>query len=103
MSAFRGMRFWVGLSVALHLAALLFLILDVLPRRIPEPEEIAIPVELIAPMPPQQAHTSPAPVKCTCSSSSWLKRSASGTSPCESVPARVRRTKRSSGWDRTCP
>lgn len=55
MSAFRGMRFWVGLSVALHLAALLFLILDFLPRRIPEPEEIAIPVELIAPVPPQQA------------------------------------------------
>jgi hypothetical protein len=49
------MRFWVGLSVALHLAALLFLILDVLPRRIPEPEDIAIPVELIIPMPPQQA------------------------------------------------
>ena len=55
MSAFRGMRFWVGLSVALHLAALLFLILDVLPRRIPEPEDIAIPVELIIPMPTQQA------------------------------------------------
>ncbi len=55
MSAFRGMRFWVGLSAALHLAALLFFILDFLPRRIPEPEEIAIPVELIAAVPPQQA------------------------------------------------
>lgn len=51
----RGLRFWVGLSGAIHLLILLLVILDILPqRRLPEPEE-AIPVELIAPIPAQMA------------------------------------------------
>ena len=51
----RGFRFWVGLSAALHVGALLFLILDMLPRRLPEPELQALEVEIIMPVPPQQA------------------------------------------------
>lgn len=53
--ALRGFRLWVGVSAALHVVALLLLILELLPRRLPEPVEQALEVELIAPVPAQQA------------------------------------------------
>src|SRR5918993_514455 len=58
----RGLKLWGGLSAALHAAVLLLLLLDLLPgRRLPEPTEDAIAVELVAEAPPQMTQAEPAP------------------------------------------
>lgn len=54
MARLRGIRLWVAVSAAAHLAALLALLIG-LPKRLPEPEETSFPVELIAALPPQMA------------------------------------------------
>lgn len=51
----RGLKLWGGLSAALHAAVLLLILLDLVPRRLPEPKEEAIAVELVAEAPPQMA------------------------------------------------
>ncbi|HYI82876.1 MAG TPA: energy transducer TonB, partial [Acetobacteraceae bacterium] len=56
------MKRWGGLSAALHAAVLLLVLLDLPGRRLPEPMEDAIAVELIAEAPPQMAQADrPAP------------------------------------------
>ncbi len=63
MARLGGFRLWITVSAAAHLALLLLVLLDLAPRRIPEPEEAAIPVELIAPVPAQMAQGDrPAPL-----------------------------------------
>ncbi len=51
----RGLKLWGGLSAALHAAVLLLILLDLAGRRLPEPQEEAIAVELVAELPPQMA------------------------------------------------
>ena len=51
----RGLKLWGGLSAALHAAALLLILLDMVPRRLPEPKEEAIPVEVVAELPDRKS------------------------------------------------
>jgi outer membrane biosynthesis protein TonB len=58
----RGLKRWGGLSAALHAAVLLLILLDLGTRKLPEPTEEAIAVELISESPPQMAQAErPAP------------------------------------------
>ncbi|MDB5413642.1 MAG: hypothetical protein JWR10_1977, partial [Rubritepida sp.] len=56
----RRFRLWVCLSFGLHLLVLVAILLDLDPKRIDEPREQAIAVELIAPAQTAQGDT-PAP------------------------------------------
>jgi len=59
----RGLRFWGAVSAALHGAVLLVLLLDLAFRKLDEPIETGIAVEVIAALPPSQAQgEQPAPV-----------------------------------------
>jgi hypothetical protein len=58
----RGLKLWGGLSAALHAAVLLLFMLDLVTRRMPEPVEQAIAVELVTEAPTQMAQAErPAP------------------------------------------
>ncbi len=50
-----GLRFWGGVSAALHAAVLLLILFDLTTRKFEEPQEQAIAVELVAQLPAQQA------------------------------------------------
>lgn len=50
-----GLRFWGGVSAALHAAVLLLILLDLTTRKFEEPKEQAIAVELVAQLPAEQA------------------------------------------------
>ncbi|WP_188902694.1 hypothetical protein [Caldovatus sediminis] len=57
-----GLRGWAAVSAALHLAVALLALFDYRFRRFEEPPEMAIAVELVAELPPQQARgEQPAP------------------------------------------
>ncbi|MBY0335966.1 MAG: energy transducer TonB, partial [Acetobacteraceae bacterium] len=55
------LNLWLAVSAALHLVVVLFLLLDLVPRKLPEPQEQAIAVELVAPTELAQGEQ-PAPV-----------------------------------------
>lgn len=58
----KGLKLWGGVSAALHAAVLLLILLDLVGRRLPEPMEEAIAVELVTEAPPQMAQAErPAP------------------------------------------
>ncbi|WP_408871482.1 hypothetical protein, partial [Craurococcus roseus] len=59
----KGLKLWGGLSAALHAAVLLVVLLGLVDRRrVPEPTEEAIAVELVTEAPPQMAQAErPAP------------------------------------------
>lgn len=59
----RGLGFWGGVSAAIHAALLLAILLDLAFRKINEPTEQAVAVEIVAALPPSQAQGErPAPV-----------------------------------------
>src|SRR3954469_12747726 len=60
----RGMRFWGGVSAAVHVAALLLGLIFGLPRPLKEPEEQAVAVEIVTATPDAQTAQGdrPAPV-----------------------------------------